>query len=116
MSERGSVCSEYFYCVKCAKATEIVFQAFYGYTTSVVVVDQGGEPYPIIVVAKSRCGYSGEEIHFFGGDVAEALSAVLCHSVRFAIIADSEEYHGIARVAPGVPYATWLESSQVGDA
>lgn len=120
MSERGSVCSEYFYCTPCAIATEAVFRKHYEYVTAVMVPASANgpesEPYPIIIVGKSRCGWSGEELFEFGGDVAEDLSKVLCHDARFAVIADSSNEHGIARVTPGVEYATWLAPSKLGEA
>jgi hypothetical protein len=117
MSERGSVSSQYFYCVKCCEATEKVFQQWYEYVTVVTVPDQGEgrEAHPIIVIAKSHCGWRGEELFEFENDVAPDLAKALCHPTRFAIIAEAHDRQGIALVTPGVPRPTWIERDLLAD-
>lgn len=55
-----------------------------------MVEQAGDEPYPIIIVGKAHGLTPGDEVCEFEDDVAPALADVLCHSARFAIMADDE--------------------------
>jgi hypothetical protein len=69
-----------------------------------------GETYPVIIVGKAHGLSLGDEVREFEDKVAPALADVLCHSARFAIMADDENFNLFAVVEPSVKRATRIGS------
>lgn len=92
MSDRGSFVTEYIYCDKCFSAAKGVLLKNEKHLRGMVVLmwgDSAGE-LPIIA-GKIGGGYAGGDLHMFETDIVPALAAVLCHTLRIVVLADSGE-------------------------
>jgi len=96
MSERGSFVTEYIYCPKCFEAAKGVLLARDKYLCSIAIPHwdefsrNEGPELPIIAGKIGGLG-EGEELITFEFDINEKLSEVLCHPMRIAVLADSDE-------------------------
>jgi len=87
MSERGSFCTEYIYCLHCAEAIAEHVDETDGVE---FVTPVKSNDVILIVAAKMHGGFENEEL-MLGEEIADALGKHLCagDSVRFAILADA---------------------------
>jgi len=104
MSDRGSFVTQFMYCRDCLKAAETVLatqqdQRLSGYR---VPSWQGGDPMPIIA-GKVAGDYVNEECVYFETDLIPRLSALVCHPVRVAVLAEGGEHIFTARPAIDAP-------------
>lgn len=111
MSERGSLITEYIYCMNCYKAIKKVlddsplteYRANFAYNKMVVVTDycaqfdDDGE-LPILAYKISE-SFSGGELVRFSSEVAPEIGKVICHPVRVAVMA--EDRPEVYLVTPG---------------
>ena len=87
MSQRGSFVTEYIYCNACFEAAKSVLLARDKSLCSVVVPhwnpEHEGPEMPIIA---GKVGGSWSEADELEMDIGEALSKVICHPVRIAVL------------------------------
>lgn len=106
MSERGSWCSEYIYCGDCAEALgRLLRERDSGKYFSVHQIPswQPGEQLPIFA-GKIGGLYGGEELHLFEEGMVPEIAKVICHPVRFAVLAEDGER--IFKIEPSRPQNT----------
>lgn len=80
MSDRGSFVTEPIHCTQCAKGV------------AQVVADMGYHfaafAHPMIIAGAIKGSYAGAEMHDFEVDWLPKIRAVICHPVRFAVLAE----------------------------
>ena len=86
MSERGSFVTEYIYCRHCFEAVERVLLGDEKYLRSTKVFGQGH----VLPIIAGKVGglYQGEELDSFEQMYIPALTEVICHPVRIAVLAE----------------------------
>lgn len=90
MSERGSFVTEYIYCDQCLSAAKGVLLQNEKYLRGVVIPMWGDSAGELPIIAGKVGGfYSGEELVVFECEIIPALSEVICHPVRIAVLAES---------------------------
>lgn len=106
MSQRGSYCTEYFYCHKCLEAVRKVLKSSNGIESITQLPnDQGGSSnllppdqqhlYPILA-GKVSGMYHSEELAVFDINIRKDIEKAICHKVRIAVMAEdgSEDENG----------------------
>lgn len=89
MSERGSFCTEYIYCVPCFQAVKAVLVSDEKYLKGVVIPSWEGGGAELPIVAGKVGGLSpGEEIWGFEMHEGREIAEAICHPVRVAVLAD----------------------------
>lgn len=99
MSERGSFVTEYIFCPKCLKAVKEILLCKSKWLCSQQIDTWDSIRNPIPIVAGKVGGlYSNEELIDFSEIYIPALSKLICHPLRIAVLAENGER--IFRIEP----------------
>ena len=104
MSDRGSFVTEYIYCSDClAVALEVLCRGekyWDGGPVECTTGMNGEKPYPI-VAGKVGCGGGwAEEVYVLEDELMPEMAKRICHSIRIAIIPETEGAEKIVTVYP----------------
>lgn len=92
MSERGSFITEYIYCPECFEQAKKVLLMQEKYLCSQILDSWSSGNITMPIIAGKIGGlYCGEELDTFIGELIPAIEALICHSMRIAVLAETGE-------------------------